>query len=148
MLRNEWDGQDRRSQWDGRDRRRTVRYEERTMRDDETDTAIIERERVVEVQAPPVVPTNTGIKWLSPGVTIPILFSVLTTISGFVFTLYNKVQALEYKQTTIFEKLDENKQTIVEIKSQFKDQDAARQKLSEHISSVEETVMELFRQHK
>lgn len=147
MLRNDWDGTDRRSQWDGRDRRRTVRYEERTVRDDEQDTAIIERERVIEVQAPPA-PQQSGIKWLSPGVMIPILFSILTTISGFVFSLYNKVQTLEYKQATIFEKMDENKQTIADIKTQFKEQDSARQKLSEHISSVEETVMEMFRQHK
>jgi hypothetical protein len=147
MMRNDWDGTDRRSQWDGRDRRRTVRYEERTLRDDETDTAIVERERVIEVQAPPAPPAQ-GLKIFSPGVTIPILFSVLTTIAGFVFTLYNKVQALEYKQQTIFEKIDENKVTIAEIKAQFKEQDSSKQKLSEHISSVEETVMELFRQKK
>lgn len=136
MIRNEWDGIDRRAN----DRRRTVRYEERRIHDDEMDTAVVERERVIEVQAP-TQPESTTPKWLSSSLMIPIIFSLITTVSGFVFNLYNRVTALEYKQGSIVEKVDE-------IKSKFKEDDTAMQKMTDHINSVESTVMEIFRQKK
>jgi len=139
MLRNNWDGIDRRNQWDGSDRRRANRY-------DELDSPVIERERIIEVaQSQSQSPQSSQPKWLSPGITMPIIFSLLMSIGGFVFTLYNKVASLEYKQSTIFEKMDDLKQTDLELKGMFKDQEIVKQKLLDRISSIEETVMESLR---
>lgn len=135
MIRNEWDGIDRRTN----DRRRTVRYEERRMHDDDMDTSIVERERVIEVQSQQ--PESHSPKWLSSSLMIPIIFSLITTVSGFVFNLYNRVTALEYKQSTIIEKVDE-------LKNKTKEDEVSKQKINEHLDSVEETVMEIFRQKK
>lgn len=151
MLRDNWDGidrrdgYDRRTSWDGIDRRRSIRYEERRM--DDIDGPVIERERIIEVsQKPEQTPSSP--KWLSPGITMPIIFSVITAIGGFIFNLYDKITALEYKETTIFEKITDIKTVDTELRTLIKDQEKVNQRMADHISSVEETVMELYRQKK
>lgn len=105
-------------------------------------------DRVVEVQssAPTLaVSESSGFKLWSNGTLISICFSIITAIGGFVFKLYNNVTTLEYKQQTIFEKLEEQKQAINELKLMIKESDNDRKKIDDHISSIEETMMELYR---
>jgi len=155
MLRDNWDGTERRAAWDGIERRRIIRYEE-------NDGPVVERERYVEhhVQPPRQVSHSdshsSGPKWLSPNITMPIIFAVVSTISGFVFNLYDKVTALEFKQISTTEKFEEVKHQRDEMQGQykeldtklqtkFKEYDTNRQKMDDHINSVEETVLELYR---
>lgn len=143
---NSWDGEDRRTRsWDGVERRHSVWYNTERRHPEETEVI----ERVVEVSPPaPVVQESSSFKLFSNGALISICFSIITAISGFVFNLYEKVTTLEYKQQTIFEKIDENKVVIADLRNSIKESDAGKQKLNEHMSSIEETIMELYRQKK
>jgi hypothetical protein len=139
MIRRNSNGYGRDSRWDDYDRRQYARYD-----DDNTVT-----ERIIEVQTPASSSqVSAGSKFLSNGALISICFSVIATVCGFVFKLYDNVNTLDYKQQTIFEKLDEQKQSVLELKIQIKEAELGKQKLNEHISSIEETIMELYRRKK
>ena len=69
---------------------------------------------------------------------IPIVFTILSTISGFIFGLYTKITNLEYKQNVFQEKLDERKKDIQEINDQLK-------QTENKMDSLDTTVMELYR---
>lgn len=69
---------------------------------------------------------------------VPIIFTILSTISGFIFGLYTKITNIEYKQTQFQEKLEERKADIQEIKSNIKN-------IDEKIDSNDMTMMELYR---
>jgi predicted DNA-binding ArsR family transcriptional regulator len=135
---NGWDGVERRTI----ERRYGSEY-------DRADSTIVERvEHVVEVPVQKPQESAPSSKFFSNGTWISICFSVLVTVSGFVFNLYKDVTSLTYKQQTIFEKIDEIKVSINDLKTSIKDVDTTRNKMEEHISSIEETVMELYRHKK
>jgi hypothetical protein len=102
----------------------------------------------VTIQPPVADQAGSGFKLFSSGTALSVCFSILTAVSGFVFGLYKQVTALEYKQETIFEKIDDSKQSITDIKLLIKESETNRQKLLEHISGIEETIMELYRNQK
>lgn len=134
-----WDGPDRRiSNWDGVDRRQPDWYQD----DRRPHEEVIER--VVEIPAPE--PKQS--KFFTPSLMVPIAFTVTTALGGFIFDLYKNVTSLEYKQNTIFEKLSEMKQMDTDIKASIKSVEEARSKTDEHISSIEQTMMEMYRSKK
>ena len=69
------------------------------------------------------------------------VISVIVTLIGFGSSLYNRVSNLEVKIETI--KID-----VSEIKNVIKEEEKARKILDDHISSIEETMMQLYRQKK
>lgn len=136
MIRNEWDGQDRRISRDENDRRH--------WRDD----GGIDRERIIEIQHPQPLHVPSNNKWMAPGVIIPIVLAILAPSGGFIFDLYNRVSAIDYKQTSLSEKITDNKTIVTDLKIQLKEIEQRDQKLEKHISSVEQSVMEMYRQKK
>lgn len=104
--------------WDGYERRQTPR----------NDDHYYEPEILIEK---PKSPFNWAI-------IIPIIFTVLSTISGFLFGLYNRTTALENKQNIFQEKIDERKKEIQEMKEQLK-------KIDDKIDSVDLSIMEMYR---
>ena len=130
------------SSWDGRERRGISRqsndYDGDDRRNHHVDTVVIEQQK-------PEVP-KSATSWFQTNSTIlGIVMLIITSIGGFVFDLYNKVKDLEYKQTTIFEKLTENKALGEEIKLMVKESDKNKKEVEQQINSLEDTIMQLYR---
>lgn len=135
---------DSRSRWDGVERRRYRRASDGI--DEEGMEQLRYINRMVVPDSPPQnTNQSSSFKLFSSGTALSICFSVLTAVSGFVFGLYKQVTALEYKQQTIFERMDDTKQEFIDLKLSIKEAEGNRLKLAEHISSIEETIMELYR---
>jgi hypothetical protein len=73
------------------------------------------------------------------------VISILATVITFGASLYNRVSNLEVKQNTAVEKIEEVKRDMTDIKNVLKEQDKSQKSLDGHISSIEETMMQLYR---
>jgi hypothetical protein len=88
---------------------------------------------------------NKGFKLLSSSTMIGICFSIITGVGGFVLKLYDKTNDLEYKYTTMVEKMDDNKKVFADLNNLMKELEKSLTKTNEHMSSMEQTIMELYR---
>jgi hypothetical protein len=94
--------------------------------------------RYMDNDAPPAVATVGAFAQLfANGTTVGILVTIIGAIISFVFSLYNKVNSLEYREQTVMEKIADNKHALQEFKDQIKNTDS-------RISSLEDTVMQLM----
>ncbi len=130
--------------WDGHERRRVppvYEYDGEERRND-LQHITIEQKTSPESTKPQVgwVQSNIGV--------IGICIGIISSGGTAVFDLYNKVKDLEYKQTTLFEKITENKHLAEEIKSMIKDGDKSRKQLEDQINSLEDTIMQMYRSNK
>jgi len=127
-----WDGHERRgiqrplNDYDGDDRRHQV------------DTVVIEKQKPE--------PSKPVQSWFQAN---SVLLGILLTLGGsgtkFLVDLYDKVRDLEYKQSTIFEKLAENKALGEEIKLMIKESEKNKKEVEQQINSLEDTIMQMYR---
>jgi len=136
------------SSWDGRERRGTSRqsndYDGDDRRNHHVDTVVIEQQVIEQQQKSE--PSKPVQNWLQANIGIlGLLVAICTPVGTFVIDLYDKVRDLEYKQSTIFEKLAENKSLGEEIKLMIKESEKNKKEVEQQINSLEDTIMQLYR---
>jgi hypothetical protein len=84
-------------------------------------------------------------KWFNDVNWVALLYPVIGVIFGWVFHVNERVTALEYKQLTLIERHAEHIKTDDEFKNLINQLDKKVDGIQEHIRSVEETMMEMYR---
>jgi len=79
------------------------------------------------------------------GIIIPLAFTLLSTISGFIFNLYEKITALDFKHTTTLEKIDDRKKDLERLEKLIEKNALDDEKQKEQVNSMETTMMEIYR---
>lgn len=102
-------------------------------------------ERVNENNTDEQQQSSSGFKWLSNSTLLSIMFAIITSVGGFVFKLYERTNTLEYRQASIIEKMAEIKKFDEDNQNSIKEVEKTQLKINEHISSIEQTMMELYR---
>lgn len=127
--------------WDGHERRRIPPAYDYDGDERRNDLQHI----IIEPKTIPETPKSSQ-SWMQANASLlSICLVIISSGGGFIFDLYNRVKDLEYKQSTIFEKIAENKQLAEEIKLLIKDGDKTRKQIEEQINSLEDTIMQMYR---
>jgi len=134
--------------WDGTDRRNNTRpnnwqgIDRRSHDFDDNSSIVIENIQPAHQSTKASDIQNAGLsKVLTSGPVLSAIFSLIFGLGGFIFDLYKRTTTLEYTQSNITEKVEEIKITNKESSKDVKH-------IQDQLRSIEETMMQMYRQKK